>query len=207
MPERSDREGALSVCPALGTILPELEIYETLLRKWQARINLVGPTTLARMWVRHFADSLQLLDFAPDALNWCDLGSGAGFPGLVVALGLKGRAGHVDLIESDQRKAAFLREVSRETKAPVEVHAARVQDVLPSLSPQIVTSRALADPAELLTLSTELFAKGARGLFLIGRNQWNRLTVGVANPSLSTHITASRTGDGYVLAVESRARN
>ena len=99
--------------------IDKLLAYEALLRQWQKTINLVAPSTLDSIWSRHFADSAQLLAIAaPDAKRWIDLGSGAGFPGLVLAIMLAGRDGaKVTLVESDTRKAAFLGEVARRTGA------------------------------------------------------------------------------------------
>ncbi len=114
-----DRAEALRLCPVLRQTEPELETYERMLRDWNKRINLVSASTLDEVWTRHFADSAQLHEHLPQISRWADLGSGAGFPGMVLALLLKRRPGaSVSLIESDQRKAAFLRAVSRETGAP-----------------------------------------------------------------------------------------
>jgi len=143
----SDRERAMTLCPELMAIAAELTLYEDLLRRWQKTINLVAPATLDQIWTRHFADSAQARAAAPWARVWADLGSGAGFPGLVTALLLKDAPGSVvHLIESDQRKAAFLRAVSRETAAPVEIHAGRIADSLPVISPmpEAISARALA---------------------------------------------------------------
>ena len=108
MRERSCREQALGLFPELKPIEAELEIYESLLRRWQAKINLVSSATLDDVWLRHFADSAQVHAVAPHIRCWADLGSGAGFPGLVTALLLKSTPDAVvHLIESDQRKAAF----------------------------------------------------------------------------------------------------
>ena len=100
--------------------LERLDRYASLLMKWQKSLNLVGAKTLEDMWTRHFADSAQILSCVPTAYRWADLGSGAGFPGLVMALLLaKTEGASVDLVEVDQRKCAFLREVARATNAPV----------------------------------------------------------------------------------------
>lgn len=149
----------------------DLEHYEALLRKWQRTINLVAPSTLPQLWGRHFRDSAQLLDLAPDARRWIDLGSGGGFPGLVVALLGKSRGLKVDLVESDARKSAFLRTVSRETHAPATVHHARIEALLPSLSvPDVISSRALAPLPQLLEWSAEKIDQGATGLFMKGQD-------------------------------------
>ena len=106
-----------------------LAIYERLLRQWQKAVNLVAPSTLGEIWHRHFADSAQLAALVPPtAKNLADLGSGAGFPGLVLAIMLADRAGfRVRLIESGQRKAAFLAEVSRQVGVPVDILPTRIE--------------------------------------------------------------------------------
>jgi 16S rRNA (guanine527-N7)-methyltransferase len=191
-----DRERALDVCPSLGAILPELSLYEELLRRWQKTINLVAPGTLDQIWTRHFADSGQALAAAPHVRLWADLGSGAGFPGLVTALLLKGVSGGVvHLIESDQRKAAFLRAVSRETGASAEIHAGRIADILPELSPspEAISARALAPLAALVDMARIPLEKGAIGVFLKGADWANELTHARAKDNLNYRTIESRT--------------
>lgn len=169
--EDADRRTALSLVPVSRETEERLAAYVDLLRRWQRIKNLVGPSTLDRVWTRHVADSAQLVGLAPDARRWVDLGSGAGFPGLVVAVLLVGRAGaRVDLIESNARKCAFLREAVRVTGAPAHVHPGRIEAVLPCVPQpvEIVTSRALAPLPNLLALSKPLLDDGATGLFLTG---------------------------------------
>ena len=177
--ERLSREKAFALFPELQRIAPELTLYAELLRRWQAKINLVAPNTLSEIWVRHFADSAQVQAAAPQARIWADLGSGAGFPGLVTALLLKGQSGAtVHLIESDQRKGAFLRAVSRETSAPAEIHIGRIEDVLPDLEGSIeaVSARALAPLSDLMRLTGKYLEKGAKGVFLKGEDWREELT-------------------------------
>ena len=148
--------------------LDKFEAYNALLRKWQNAINLVGPTTIDDAAERHFFDSAQMFRYIPDIeVTLADLGSGAGFPGLVLAmLGVK----NVHLVESDIRKATFLREVSRETSTPVTVHDKRIEDtVIPDLD--VITARALAPLQDLLahvdrlrTPSRPIYAVLAKGL-------------------------------------------
>lgn len=150
-----------------------LATYVERLQAWQRIKNLVASSTLDKVWTRHIADSAQLLDFAPAARHWVDLGTGAGFPGLVIAILLAGREGaRVDLVESNARKCAFLREVVRQTRAPAIVHAGRIEAVLPRLEgrPDVVTSRALAPLPVLVDMSRTLLDCGATGLFLTGEN-------------------------------------
>ena len=173
----SDKERAIRLCSRLSGIREPLEIYERMLLKWQARINLVGPSTTGLVWTRHFADSAQLADYAPIAGVWVDLGSGAGFPGLVIALLQRAAgAGAMHLIESDTRKAAFLREVSRETGAGAIVHNARCEDVLDRLAPTVITSRAMAALPDLWKYCRSHVENGAVALFLKGRDVEVELT-------------------------------
>ncbi|MCX5513866.1 16S rRNA (guanine(527)-N(7))-methyltransferase RsmG [Kaistia algarum] len=148
--------------------MARLEIYVALLRKWQPAQNLVSPKTMDQIWRRHIADSAQLVALFPAALRWADLGSGAGLPGLVTAILLTGRDGAaVHLVESNQRKCAFLRTVVRETGAPAMVHEGRIESVLKHFVEPVdyVSARALAPLVSLLDLSEPLFASGARAAF------------------------------------------
>jgi 16S rRNA (guanine527-N7)-methyltransferase len=157
-----------------------LNTYAELLRKWQRSINLVGPRTLDDLWNRHFTDSAQLLPLIPPTARiLVDFGSGAGFPGLVLAiLGV----GQAHLIESDQRKATFLREVARATGTPVTVHAKRIEQVAP-FPADVVSARALAPLSDLLGFAAPflhpdslcLFPKGqmAEGELTAASKTWN----------------------------------
>lgn len=179
--------------PALATLrlahpllaqLPEetlrrLRIYASLLEKWQKTLNLVGSSTLADMWVRHFADSLQVSKVVPDARRWLDFGSGAGFPGLVTAIKYAGEAdARVHLIESDRRKCAFLQTVIRETSAPAIIHCGRIETILPAFDEPIdaVSARALAPLEALLNYAEKFIEKGAKGVFSKGKQFESELT-------------------------------
>jgi len=150
-------------------VLGKLQIYADLLKKWQPKINLVGPDTIPNLWSRHMLDSAQLAPLIPVGSRVADLGSGAGFPGLVLAIMLKDQGVDMHLVESDQRKCAFLREVNRMTEANAQIHTARIEALEP-LQADIVTSRALANLDKLIgyadihRLSTGicLFPKGKR---------------------------------------------
>jgi 16S rRNA (guanine527-N7)-methyltransferase len=147
--------------------------YEALLRQWQKTINLVAPATLDEAWHRHFADSAQLAAFVPQAAKTLvDLGSGAGFPGLVLAIMLAERGTRVALIESDNRKSAFLREVARQVRVAVDIRIGRIENPATRVNlpaAEVVTSRALAPLSRLLGLAHPLMAAGALGLFPKGR--------------------------------------
>jgi 16S rRNA (guanine527-N7)-methyltransferase len=200
-----DKELALALAPALGAHIGEFEIYDALLRKWQKSTNLVAAGTLPNLWTRHFADSAQILDAFPNIETWADLGSGAGFPGMVLAICLKERPGaRVHLIESDQRKASFLRAVSRETGAPAEIHLGRVESVLPLLDGRVggVTARALAPLSQLFDWSRELLLKSAVGVFLKGEDWAAELTDSQATDSFQVRTFASRThSSGRIVAI------
>jgi 16S rRNA (guanine527-N7)-methyltransferase len=203
----SDRAEALALCPNLARIAPELELYESLLRSWQAKINLVSAQTLPTLWTRHFADSAQIVDCFPEVSRWADLGSGGGFPGIVIALLLKGREGaQVHLIESDQRKAAFLRAVSRETNAPAVVHVGRIEQELPKLGDAIqgISARALAPLPQLVSWSQELLWKGAIGAFLKGEDWRSELTVLEPESNFQFRSIASRTNPAARLIAVAR---
>ena len=178
--------------------LEKLEIYETLLIRWQTVKNLVGPSTLPNLWTRHFADSAQLASLARESLVWADLGSGAGFPGLVIAILLADNPGAtVHLIESDHRKCAFLREVARATGAPAKIHNARIEAVLTDFTGiQIVTARALTALPGLLELSAPLLEKGAQGLFLKGQDVASELTDAPIFSSVDLEFLSSNTDAG-----------
>lgn len=144
-----------------------LETYADLLTKWTQRINLVSKNTLADLWDRHIVDSAQLFQLAPEgAIKWVDLGSGGGFPGLVVAIIAKELAPdmHVTLVESDQRKCAFLRTVARETKVSCSVKAARIEAVEPQEA-DVLSARALADLSQLLGFADRHLREGGICLF------------------------------------------
>ncbi len=146
--------------------------FEALLRKWQAKINLVGPATLDAFWDRHVADSLQLLELAPhEAKTWIDLGSGAGFPGLIIAFSDQFE-GTVYLVESDKRKASFLQAALREVPARVVILNQRIEDVdAGEIGPiDVVSARALAPMPKLLDLSSRFFYGQTIGLFPKGQN-------------------------------------
>ena len=150
-----------------------LERYADLLAHWQKTTNLVAPSTLPGLWTRHFADSAQIRDLAPEARLWLDLGSGAGFPGLVVAIFQTGQPDfRMHLVESNGKKCAFLAEVARATGAPVDIHAMRIEQLgesAHSLRPDVVSARALAPLPRLFELAHPFFGSSTTGLFLKGR--------------------------------------
>ncbi|MBI1980820.1 MAG: 16S rRNA (guanine(527)-N(7))-methyltransferase RsmG [Methylocystis sp.] len=207
MTGEAGREEALQRFPELRRIQAELAAYESLLARWQAKINLVSAATLDDIWLRHFADSAQVHTAAPHIARWADMGSGAGFPGLVTALLLKSTPGAVvHLIESDQRKASFLRAVSRETAAPAIIHAERIEGALPKLAGQIdgVSARALAPLSRLAQLAEIPLTAGAIGVFLKGEEWRDELTAVEAVGSFTCESAESRTRAGACIVVIKR---
>ncbi len=142
-----DRAAALRLVPVSRETEERLALFVDLLARWRRATNLISETTFASVWTRHIADSAQLLALAPGATRWVDMGSGAGFPGLVIAIQLASVPDAVvHCIESDQRKCAFLREAARAAGAPAQIHASQVESVDPGkLGPvDAVTARAFA---------------------------------------------------------------
>ena len=186
--------------------------YAELLSHWQARNNLVAPSTLPALWSRHFADSAQLRALAPNARLWLDLGSGAGFPGLVVAILEAGRPDfRMHLVESNRKKCAFLAEVARETKAVVDIHPMRIEDLAESaqsLTPDVVSARALAPCPRLFDLASPFFGPATRGLFLKGREAEAEIEAAKADWEFSVRLHRSLTSpDSHIVEITSlRAR-
>lgn len=176
--------------------MARLERFVALLLDWQSRMNLIAASTVPRLWTRHIADSLQLLAIAPEARKWADLGSGAGFPGLPIACALADQAAtQVHLIESNKKRAAFLREAVRVTGAPAVVHAERVADFARGFRGEldVVTARALAPLPELLSIAYPLLKSGAAGLFLKGQDVEAELTEATKCWSIQATLVPSRT--------------
>jgi 16S rRNA (guanine527-N7)-methyltransferase len=200
--------------------LEKLVQYQKVLEKWQPRINLVGPATLPDAWSRHFLDSAQLYPLLAAHLKTrsgrgvlFDLGSGAGFPGLVLAIVAAG-AGHpleVHLVDSDKRKAAFLGEVARATGQArgVTIHATRVANLPLERLPRadIVTARAVAPLPDLLNLTAPLLAPHGIGLFLKGAQAAAELTRAAKDWTMRVERIASRTDpSGTILRVADLTR-
>ncbi len=168
-----NRRAALRLVPVSRETGYRLAAYVDLLARWRKTTNLIAESTFASVWTRHIADSAQLLALAPQARRWIDMGSGAGFPGLVIAIQLADVAGAaVHLIESDRRKCAFLREAVRITGAAASVHSQRVEAVEhASLGPvDAVTARAFAPLPLTLKLARPWIDRGAVGVFPRGES-------------------------------------
>jgi 16S rRNA (guanine527-N7)-methyltransferase len=186
--------------------IDKLSTYEALLRQWQKTINLVAPSTLDAVWSRHFADSAQLLALAPpDAKRWLDLGSGAGFPGLVLAIMLAPREdAQVTLVESDTRKAAFLAEVGRRTGAPVDIRPERIEKAATQSklgAVDVITARALAPLPRLLELAAPAFSAQTTGLFLKGREAQSEVDAARARWAFEAELQRSVSDAGGRIVV------
>lgn len=183
--------------PVSHETVARLKTYAELLQHWQRVVNLVGPDTMPDLWHRHFADCAQLRDLAPGARTWLDLGAGAGFPGLVIAVLLANQNGAmVHLVESNARKCAFLHEVARATGAPVTIHHARIETLefgrdIPI--PEVVTARALAPLERLLELAHPFWAPTTQALFPKGRRVESELTAARRRWRFDVQLHASRT--------------
>ena len=178
--------------------IDQLSRYVALLEQWQPRINLVAPATLPEVWHRHIADSAQLFRLAPStARSWLDIGSGAGFPGLVVAILSHAINGpRVSLIESDRRKSAFLAEVARQTGISVEIHTARIEQIATQgmlRQVDVVSARALAPLVRLIPLSLPFFGDATLGLFPKGRDTETELAEARAKWAFDVETTPSLT--------------
>lgn len=153
--------------------LHRFDLYAELLGRWQRAVNLVAPSTLDQVWLRHFLDSAQLRPLCPESTRTLvDLGSGAGFPGLVLALlGIP----EVHLVESDQRKAAFLREVAHRTGTPITLHTQRIESIQP-FAADVVTARGLASLSQILAYARPFLGPGGVCLCPKGARAYQELT-------------------------------
>lgn len=179
----TDRDRSLALLPASFAdsreIAERLGRFVELLLQWQKTTNLIAPSTVPEVWTRHVADSLQLLKLAPGAKHFVDFGSGGGFPGIPIACALAGISdAMVHLVESNHKKAAFLREAVRVTGPPAKVHAKRIEDFVDHFAEpvEIVTARALAPLENLLAKAYPLLKRGAQALFLKGQDVEGELT-------------------------------
>ena len=209
-PADADRARALALVPVSPEAEARLAIYVDLLGRWRTVTNLISPASFAEVWTRHIADSAQLPPLAPAARRWVDLGSGAGFPGMVIAILLADEPGaRVHLIDSDRRKCAFLREVARATGAPAEIHAERVERIAPqSLLPvDAVIARAFAPLPRLVELATVWIMHGAVGVFPRGRSAEAQLEALPAAPDLTIDVLASKLHpEAAILRARSRSK-
>ena len=206
----SDKTAALALTPVSRETEARLDRFVELLLQWQAKTNLVAPSTLPHLWTRHIADSLQLLTLARSAKVWVDLGSGGGFPGVVLACALADTSGAVvHLVERNARKAAFLREALRVAGARGVVHGKRIEDIVDSPAGPIdcVTARALAPLHELVGFAEPLVRRGAKAFFLKGQDVGAELTEATKYWNIEPILHSSLTGgQGWIVELDSIAR-
>lgn len=184
--------------------LTDLEQFHDLLVKWNARINLVSKSSISELWDRHIWDSAQIFDLVPTAQNWADLGSGGGFPALIVAIMSKHQAPKLNvlMIESDQRKSAFLRTVIRELGLNACVLTARIEDAAPARA-DVVSARALADLDTLLGYAQHHMLKSGKALFLKGETWENEVELARQTWSFELRVHPSKTSpEAAILEIE-----
>jgi 16S rRNA (guanine527-N7)-methyltransferase len=202
----SDREAALALTPVSRETAARLDRYVDLLLEWQAKTNLVAPSTLPTLWTRHISDSLQLLSIAPTAKRWADLGSGGGFPGVVLACALAETPDALfHLVERNAKKAAFLREALRVTNSPGKVHLADIGDSVDRVTGPVdcVTARAVAPLHQLIGFAEPLIKQGAKALFLKGQDVEAELTEATKYWNITPSLHPSRTGGrGWIVELD-----
>ena len=186
--------------------LDRLTIYRDLLTRWQKRINLVGPSTISDIEKRHFADCLQIAPLLQQSETVADMGSGAGFPGIIIAMLLAERnGGSVHLIESAGKKCAFLREVIRETglretPVAVNIHHGRIENELPTIeNVSLITARALAPLTQLFQLTDGKITGGTRALFQKGVRFGEEVEQAHSNWSFKEVLHPSKVDGGSVI--------
>jgi 16S rRNA (guanine527-N7)-methyltransferase len=206
LPLEADKATALKLTPVSRETEARLERYVDLLQLWQAKTNLVAPSTLPTLWTRHISDSLQLLALAPSAKTWLDFGSGGGFPGVVLACAMaEVEGGRVHLVERNAKKAAFLREALRVTGSPGQVILADIGDSVDSLAGGVdcVTARAVAPLHQLIGFAEPLLQRGAKALFLKGQDVDAELTEATKYWKLKPRLHPSRTGGhGWIVELD-----
>jgi len=202
----ADKAAALSLTPVSRETEERLDRFVELLGQWQTKTNLVAPSTLPHLWTRHIADSLQLLSLAPAAKTWMDLGSGGGFPGVVLACALAETSGAtVHLVERNAKKAAFLREAVRISSVPGIVHLSDIEDTVDRFAGRIdcVTARALAPLHQLIGFVEPLVTKGAKALILKGQDVEAELTEATKYWNIEPTLHSSRTGgQGWIVELD-----
>ena len=202
----SDKAEALALTPVSRETEARLDRYVDLLLQWQAKTNLVAPSTLPTLWTRHISDSLQLLTLAPTARIWVDLGSGGGFPGVVLACVLaEAPDAMIHLVERNAKKAAFLREALRVAATPGTVHLADIEDSVDRVVGKVdcVTARAVASLHQLIGFAEPWVRQGAKALFLKGQDVEAELTEATKYWNIKPHLHSSRSGGhGWIVELD-----
>jgi 16S rRNA (guanine527-N7)-methyltransferase len=204
-----DKAAALKLTPVSRETEQRLDRYVALLAEWQAKTNLIASSELPKIWTRHIADSLQLLQLMPSAKRWVDLGSGGGFPGVVLACALAEKENaKIELVERNAKKAAFLREALRITKSPGTVHLSSIEDYVDRSNAAVdcVTARAVAPLHLLVGYAEPLVKDGAKALFLKGQDVEAELTEATKYWTIDHRLHPSLTGNGWVVEITSIAK-
>lgn len=186
-----------------------LDRFVALLLERQKTLNLIAPSTIPQTWTRHVSDSLQLLPLAPQARGWIDLGAGAGFPGLVIACALvEVPEARVELVESTQKKANFLRDVVHALSLPAIVHARRIEEFTVGNANRfdVVTARALAPLDKLLGYANPLLKRGSLGLFPKGQDVAAELTQASKSWNIDAELVPSKTDPHGRIVIVRRAK-
>jgi 16S rRNA (guanine527-N7)-methyltransferase len=205
-PEVTDAATFQAASGASDAQMADLERFRALLAEWNGKMNLVGPSALEAFWPRHAWDSAQLLKIESEAKVWADLGAGAGFPGLVLAILLKGRPGaRVHLVESMAKRCRFLEAIVGTLNLPAEVHNARAEGL--SLKVEAVTARACAPLVKLLGYAEPYLRRGAVGLFLKGQDVASELTEATKYWKFDLDLTPSLSStEGQIVRVKGLSR-
>jgi 16S rRNA (guanine527-N7)-methyltransferase len=202
----SDKAAALALTPVSQETAARLDRYVALLLEWQAKTNLVAASTLPHLWTRHISDSVQLLALASSARIWVDLGSGGGFPGVVLACALAEIPDTmIHLVERNAKKAAFLREALRVTNSPGTVHLADIGDSVDRIAGPVdcVTARAVAPLHQLIGFAAPWVSRGAKALFLKGQDVEAELTEATKYWNIRPLLHSSRTGgQGWIVELD-----
>lgn len=204
----ADADDFARLTGASDSAMADMELYRALLAEASEHMNLVGPSALAEFWPRHAWDSAQLLPLLDGATTVADIGAGAGFPGVVLAVLLKGRAdARVHLVESVAKRCRFLQSVVDALELPALVHHGRAEALAPPPRVQVVTARACAPLPRLLDFAAPFLQAGARGLFLKGRSAESEYAEALKVWRLKGKLVASRSDpSGRIVVIEEAAR-
>ena len=205
--ETASRKDVCRIFDVSRESLKKLDIFVEHLKKWQKSINLVGPKEIDRIWSRHIADGLQLAQAVPDHVkSIADLGSGSGIPGIIIAILLQPHGVRVHLVESNGKKAAFMRDVIRKIGVEARVHCARIEDVYSQdwvKEIDLVTARALAPLPLLVKLTVPFIENGGEMLFLKGEAVDSELTETAKYWNIEHSLIPSRTNvAGCILSIK-----
>ncbi|WP_455477820.1 16S rRNA (guanine(527)-N(7))-methyltransferase RsmG [Bartonella sp. B10] len=195
-------QSLLNIIPSVSReTMDDLVQFESLIIQWNKHINLVSSKTIPILWTRHILDSAQIYPLHSNILNWCDLGSGGGFPAIVIAIFLKEKkSGHIDLVESNGKKISFLRTVISQLNLPATVHHCRIEDVYQKITtPDVITARGLASLDTLLQLIFPLLTQKTIALLQKGMDYDTEITNASANWRFNLLKHKSKTDENSVI--------